>query len=59
MWDLNFGTWIHTGGFTVAFRGHGHPLVCFNSKIEDNMFKAISSKRKVFEANDLKYIFPM
>jgi hypothetical protein len=30
--------------------------ICFNLKIEDNMFRAISSKRKeeVFEANDLK-----
>jgi hypothetical protein len=34
----------------------GRNDICFNLRIEDNMFRAISSKRKeeVLEANDLK-----
>jgi hypothetical protein len=32
-WDLNFGAWIFTQGFRVAF-GHGHPLVITNLKFQ-------------------------
>jgi hypothetical protein len=40
----------------LGWRFVGRNDVCFNLKIEDNVFRAISSKRKeeVLEANDLK-----
>ncbi len=40
----------------LGWRFVGRNDICFNLKIEDNMFRTISSKRKeeVIEANDLK-----
>jgi hypothetical protein len=40
----------------LGWRFVGRNNICFNLKIEDNMFTTISSKRKeeVLEANDLK-----
>jgi hypothetical protein len=40
----------------LGWRFVGRNDICFNLKIKDNMFRAISSKRKeeVLEANDLK-----
>ncbi len=40
----------------LGWRFVGRKNICFNLKIKDNMFRAISSKRKeeVLETNDLK-----